>query len=260
MPAPGGFTALVLAGSRGGGDPVAQAAGVEEKCLAPLLGKPMLSWVLETLSVSGRVARIAVSATRPDLLEPLCKPHGAELLQAAGSPARSVLAAATALPAPYPLLIVTADNPLLTVARVEYFCAEALNKDAEICAALVPSARIKAAFPESKRTYLRFRDERYSGANLFALKSAAALAAVDFWRQVEQDRKRPWKIVRAFGAGSLLAFLLNRLTLDQAMARASLTLGVQAAAIRIEEAEAAVDVDRAADLALAETLLRRNAR
>lgn len=250
------FTALVLAGSRGEEDAVAQAAGVEEKCLAPLLGKPMLSWVLEALEQSRHVGDVAVIASRTDLVGPWCAKHGAKLLEAASSPAQSVLGAVEEFGPSFPLLIVTADNPLLTPERIDLFCAQALESQAEVAAALTPSAAIKAAFPDSRRTYLRFRDESYSGANLFALLSEEALAAASFWRRVEQERKRPWKIAGAFGPGSLLAFALNRLTLDQAMARASKKIGAKAVAIPIFDAEAAVDVDRPEDLALAERLLR----
>lgn len=255
MTAATSYTALVLAGSRGPEDPVAQASGVEEKCLAPLQGKTMLEWVLDALDGSATVEKFAVSASKPELVAPQLEPRTAKLLSAAGSPAQSVLKAAEELDA-YPLLIVTADNPLLTPARIDAFCAAASQSEAEICAGLVPSAVIKAAFPESRRTYLRFKDERYSGANLFALRSEAALAAVSFWRKVEADRKKPWKVVQAFGSGSLLDFALNRMTLEQAFARAAEKIGVPAAPIRLEEAEAAVDVDRPEDLALVERLLR----
>lgn len=251
----GAFCALVLAGSRGEEDPVARAAGVEEKCLAPLLGKPMLAWVLESLEASRSVGRIAVVATRPDLLAMICAEHGAALIDAASAPAQSVLEAVEELDSPYPLLIVTADNPLLTPERVDVFCTAAAGKAADLAAGLTPSAAIKAAFPESRRTYLKFRDEHYSGANLFALTSQAGLAAVSYWRRVERERKKPWKVVGAFGLGSLIAFAFNRLTLDDAMARGSRKIGAKAVAIRLEEAEAAVDVDRPEDLILAERLL-----
>ena len=252
----GAFTALVLAGSRGEEDPVAQAAGVEDKCLAPLLGKPMLAWVLEALRGSASVGRIAVVASHREDLASLCREQAAEFVPAAASPAQSVLGAVKNLAPKFPLLVVTADNPLLTPERIDAFCRDALASKADLAAGLVPSAAILAAFPQSKRTYLRFRDERYSGANIFALMTEEALSAVAFWRRVERERKKPWRIVRAFGLGSLLAYALNRLTLDEAFARTSQKLGVRAAAVRLGDAEAAVDVDRAADLELAEALLR----
>ena len=116
---------------------------------------------------------------------------------------------------------------------------------------------IRKAYPDAQRTYLRFRDERYSGANLYALLGPDARRAVAFWRRVEQERKRPWRLVRAFGWRPLLAYLLGRLTLDDAMARASGIIGARIAAVVMPFAEAAIDVDKPADLALVETILAR---
>ena len=63
--------------------------------------------------------------------------------------------------------------------------------------------------------------------------------------------------MRAFGWRPLLAYLLGRLTLDDAMARASSIIGARIAAVVVPYAEAAIDVDKPADLALAETILAR---
>ena len=77
------------------------------------------------------------------------------------------------------------------------------------------------------------------------------------WRRVEQERKRPWRLVRAFGWQPLLAYLLGRLTLDDAMARASGFIGARLAAVVLPHPEAAIDVDKPADLDLVETILAR---
>jgi hypothetical protein len=85
------------------------------------------------------------------------------------------------------------------------------------------------------------------------------MAAVRFWRRVEADRKKPWRIARAFGLGSLLAYGLGLLTLEAAMRRVSRVLGCEARAVALPFAEAAIDVDKPADLALVETILARRA-
>jgi GTP:adenosylcobinamide-phosphate guanylyltransferase len=257
------FTALVLAGSRGPDDPVARARNVAHKCLALVAGVPMLVRVVETLAASLSVGRITVALEDPRLLDelPALKPlREAGRLAAIGTgatPSLSVLRALDELAAPLPWLVVTGDHPLLTPAMVEHFCATARATGAGLAAGLTPASAIRAAYPEAQRTYLRFRDEHYSGANLYALLGPDARRAIAFWRRAELERKRPWRLVRAFGWRPLLAYLLGRLTLDAAMQRASRITGCRVAAVPLPFAEAAIDVDKPADLELVETILAR---
>src|SRR5579862_7390391 len=55
-----GFTALVLAGTRPGGDQLARAAGVSHKALAHVAGISMLARVLDTLRATAAVRRVVV--------------------------------------------------------------------------------------------------------------------------------------------------------------------------------------------------------
>jgi hypothetical protein len=85
--------------------------------------------------------------------------------------------------------------------------------------------------------------------------SPRAANAVRFWRRVEAERKRPWRLIRAFGLRPLVLFALRRLTLDRAMDLAAPCLGATACAVRMPYAEAAIDVDKPADRLLAERIL-----
>lgn len=257
------FAALVLAGSRGPDDPVARARGVAHKCLAPVAGTPMLVRVVETLLASPSIGRIAIALEDPALiaqlpaLRPPCEAGRCTAITTGATPSLSVLRALDQLPEPLPWLVATGDHPLLTPEIVEYFCAAARTTGADLAAGLTPAAAIRAAYPDAVRTYLRFRDEHYSGANLYALLAPEARRAIAFWRRAELERKRPWRLVRAFGWRPLLAYLLGRLTLDAAMARASRITGARLAAVSLPFAEAAIDVDKPADLELVEAILAR---
>jgi hypothetical protein len=118
-----------------------------------------------------------------------------------------------------------------------------------------PSTRTSRSGSSSARRYLRFRDGAFSGANLFLFRTPDAILAARFWQRVERDRKRPWRIARAFGLGTLLSFLLRRLDLDEALERASRTIGARVRAVRLPMAEAAVDVDKLEDLVLVRRIL-----
>ncbi len=263
--APRRYSALVLAGSRGPDDPMTISLGVVHKCLMDVAGKPMLLRVLEALRASECVGRIAVCIDDAGVLRSV--PEIAAWLDADevrtvssdATPSLSVIRSAGEMDEPYPLLVTTADNPLLTPNLVDRFCRTAANSGAEMAAGLAPASVILRDYPDASRTFLTFRDERYSGCNLFAMSGPAALEVARFWSRVEKNRKRPWKLIGAFGIGSLLLFLFRRLTLEEAMRRASRILGVSVAAVRIPVAEAAIDVDKPADLDLVEKILARRA-
>ena len=250
------FTVLVLAADRGPDDPVSQAAGVRHKCLAPVGGRSMLDRVVTALAASPQVGCIAVSLRDAAVLQqvpalaPLVEGGRLVALPAAGSPSRSVLKAAEELDDPFPLLVTTADHALLTTEMVDHFCAVSRDSGAAVTAGLTASGVLLARYPQSKRTYLTFRDERYSGSNLFALMSGEAMALPRLWRRVEQQRKQPWRIAAVFGPVLLLGYLLRRFSLEQAMARISARLGLRVAAVKMPMAEAAIDVDKPEDLAL----------
>ncbi len=251
------FTALVLAGRRGGEDPVARHCGVEHKCLATVGGVPMLTRVLDALAASPGVDRIFVVLEDPAILDRLSNIPPCTALPGAATPSSSVLRALGEVEAGLPMLITTADHALLSAAIVEHFLAAARATAADVVAGLTAADVIRSAYPDTQRTYLRLRDAHYSGANLFALMTPEARRAVAFWRRVEHDRKRPWRMIRAFGLGPLLAYLLGRLTLDGAMARASAIIGARVAAVRLPFAEAAIDVDKPADLELVNAIIAR---
>jgi len=254
---------LVLAGRRGPDDPLARAAGAPHRALLELDGQPMLERVVETLEGTPAVQSIAISIDEPELL---AGPAGGglgdriaqgnlALLPSESSPSRSVLAGLEALPADVPILVTTADHALLTREMVEHFLTVAEATAADLSLALVSESCIRDRFPETQRTYLPFRGERYSGANLFALRTPQARRAVEFWTRAEAFRKQPWRLVSVFGPTALLLFLLRRLTLTSAMARASRVIGAELSAVEMPFAEAAIDVDKLADYELVKQIL-----
>jgi len=59
------LTALVLAGTRAGGDPLAEHAGVSHKALIEVGGRTMIERVVEALAASPAVGRIVVAMFHP---------------------------------------------------------------------------------------------------------------------------------------------------------------------------------------------------
>lgn len=247
------FNALVLAGSRPEADPVAAYAHVEHKALIRLGGETLLARVIGALIAAG-VGDIGVSASKlavADAAKALS--NKVRVIPASASPSQSVAEGAEAMG--LPLLVTTVDHALLQPEWVTRFLAD-VPPDADIAALVAPEAAVREAAPETERSYLSFRDGRYSGCNLFYLRSERGLAMIALWRQVEADRKRPWRIAARLGIGILVRYALGRVTLDEMVAGLGRRVGVRAAAVRTPYGLAAVDVDKPADLDLVRSLLR----
>lgn len=259
-----GVTALVLAGARGRGDPVADAAGVALKAFAPVAGVPMLDRVIAALQASPEIARIAIIIPQDaDLaaapLAAMAVADGAaERIAAAGSPSLSVAAGLDAMnrdgASAFPALIVTADHALLTPAMIAEFVAATPDR-ADLSFAVAAEAPYMARFPDSRRTWLRFADGGVSGCNLFLLRTPRAREAVLLWRKVEAERKKPWKLAGLLGLSAILAYLAGRLRLDSLPARVRARFGFEVAPVILSDPTAAIDVDKLADLSLAESVI-----
>jgi len=255
------FTAIVLAGTRGEGDALARSQKVRHRALLEVAGVPMLLRVLRALRQCPQVGDLVVSIDDPAAaeaepeIEAWVETGELRLHRSLASPSRSVLDLLDTLGNDAPVLVTTADHALLSQAVLEHFLGACSGSEADLKVGLVARSVLEARFPGQPRTYLPFRDEAYSGANLFAFLTPRARNAALFWVQAEAFRKRPLRLVRAFGFGTLALFVLRRLDLGQALERASRTIGAHVEAVVIPIAEAAVDVDRPEDLELVNRIL-----
>jgi GTP:adenosylcobinamide-phosphate guanylyltransferase len=256
----GDYTAILLAGERPGESGFAANQNVAAKALIPIAGEPMIARVARTLLAAPSVDRILVLTQEPDRLRSaapawLAAEPRIGWAASGGGIATSIAAIAGSEAAPYPLLVTTADHALLTAEMVETFVREA--NGADVAFAMVERRIVEAAWPETERTWLKARGGHYSGANLFALRTAKAEAALDLWARVERDRKKAWRLLAFLGPSILIGALTRTLTLQGAANRIGRKLGLSARAVILPYAEAAIDVDKPEDLRLVERILSR---
>jgi hypothetical protein len=136
---------------------------------------------------------------------------------------------------------------------VEAFLAAAGACDAAF--AMVERAVVERAYPETKRTWIKFSDGHYTGANLFAFVTGNSLRGLEFWAGVEKDRKKALKLLSLFGPLLFLRAFTRTISLGAAVAKAGRQLGLRIKAVKLPYANAAIDVDKPADLALVERIL-----
>lgn len=258
-----GWTAVVLAGQRPGVDPVAAHFDMQTKSLVPVNGEPMLLRVLRTLLHTPGIAKVLVLAqdideqmAHPTLLALRSDPR-VVALRSGATISGSVLDATGRGDIQWPVLVTTADNAMLTRETTHELMRGLTGQDVAI--GLVERYRLEAACGPSKRTWLRFADGAFTGANLFALKSARVAPLLRFWETAERDRKSMLKLAARFGPVLLLNILLRRLTLHAALAAAGRRLGLDVSPVLLTDGRMGVDVDKPEDHALVERLLAEQA-
>ncbi len=235
---------------------MARAFDVKHKCLVPVGGEPMIARVIRALRSCDRVRNIAICIDDPQAAQPALGAYdNLTYTRSSDTAPGSVLTSLEGAGLSWPVLVTTADHALLTPEMLENFLSQSSELNADLTAGLARRETIEAELPETKRTYLKFSDAQVSGCNLFALTSPAALNIVRFWQQADKNRKKPWKLIGAFGIARLLRWLSGRLTLERAFEIASRKLGARARPVLMPFARAAVDVDKPADQELVDKLL-----
>jgi GTP:adenosylcobinamide-phosphate guanylyltransferase len=255
------FTALVLAADRGPDDPVAGAAGVPCKSLAPIGGIPMVFRVVNALNASHEVEAVNLCGPPESIVNRT--PELADLIASGkvqwyanqATPSTSAYHVLKSLPEEAPVLLTTADHALLAARIVDYFCKQARGTGCDAVVGIARHEIVTNAYPQTRRTATRLQNGAYCGCNLFAFLTPRARLAADFWRRVEAQRKNPLRVIRILGWTAVLRYLLGRLSLEEALKRVSHRLGFKAGAVVIPFAEAAVDVDSIEDWKLVEKIV-----
>jgi NDP-sugar pyrophosphorylase family protein len=254
------FTAIILAAQRDGRlDPMAAEAGVTHKCLVPIVGRPLLEYVIEALVAVPGLQRIRI-CIEPGAVEAVRTVRGAS--GDLGVPVDFVPSAPTITESAYasaegvegPMILTTGDNVNLTPGAVQQML-DAIAGGADVALAMASREAVLAAHPEGQRRFYEFRDGGYSNCNLYALAGPQALKAAETFREGGQFAKNRKRLIRIIGRFNILLFVLRVYPLHAAMKRLGRRLGARLAAVVLEDGAHAVDVDNPRTYAIAETIL-----
>lgn len=240
-------TILILAGRRPGvTDPLAEAHGVDDKCLVPVAGRPMLLHVLDA-ALASDARTIIISSHCPDLqerIEPLVPASERGRLcwdVAADNLADSVLGAAQG--AGFPMLVTTADACLLSAATIAEIDAGGAAAGADALVALARKADVLGVHPDGQRRFYPFADVEVSNCNAYWLGNAGALRAAEAFRGGGQFIKKPVRVLRAFGLINLLRFRFGLGPLHIVFDRLGRHMRLTLVPLLVSDGAAAIDVD-----------------
>jgi len=217
------------------------------KALLPIGGKSMAQWVLDALSGSDMVRRVAISGLASDKAG-LTSAKPLSYLPDAGSLIGNVEAGAKHLLAQDPeltkLLIVSSDIPCVTPEMVDWMVTTCLASDHEIYYGLISQADMERRFPGSKRTYFALKEGRFCGADLIVASTALVGHYHPAWNEIVGARKNIFRQASIVGFDTLLLMLLRQMTIPEAERRAQTRLHIKGRILLTPYAETGMDVDK----------------
>jgi len=240
--------ALVVAGhTPGKTDALLEYAGVENKALIPIAGKPMIKWVTDALAGSHHIERlIIVGLDRADGIDFGRKP--VVFVPDQGWLTKNLWAgAARALQDTSDrdhILVSSCDIPLMTASIVDDHVATMLATQHDLYYTFIDRATMLARFPASKRTYTHLRGEVVCGGDLNMAGARVIETNKELWDDLLEARKSALRQAQRVGFWTLLQLATRTLSIEAAERRAEKILGVKARAVRSPHAEIGMDVDK----------------
>ena len=205
-------TILILAGKRDGTlDPLAERAGVSHKCRVPIMGKPLLQWVIEAVGPAFPDARVLISIHDPDVIADLpgvvdLKAAGRLMLCMAQSGIVESVEAAIAEAGgecAFPLMITTADNVLAEPEYLRGVHEAALAGEGDAVVVLATRESIRAAHPDGQRKFYEFSDVAISNCNVFWLRNSKVSLRPRHFAKVGSSQRTVRASPKRLGFGTL---------------------------------------------------------
>lgn len=241
------------------GEPLYPLTRGRSKALLPIAGKPMVQWVLDALAASRNVGRVVVVGLEGGL----SFPREIRYIPTQGDLLDNVLLGARALSESDPqaarFLLISSDIPAVSGPQVDWVIEQALEADDELDYCVLERAAMEDLFPGCRRTFFRFRDREVCGGDLTVVAHSVFSRDTGAWQRLTAVRKSRWRIASTIGFDVLLLFLLRRLTVDEALRRASLRLGIRARVLSCPYPEVGMDVDKPFQLDIVTEHLKRRA-
>ncbi len=226
---------------------------VPYKAAVPILGRPMVEWVIVAARSCPTVARIRV-VTYPELQSPEWEELEATLVPQVGSIAGNLRAGLEALPDADRVLVLSGDLPLVTREALENLLAHA--PDADVVFPYVERRDVLRAFPDREWIFSETPEGAFTGSAVGLCRPQALL---EHWRWVEDlleaRRKKPLELAAMFGLPFLLKLFFRRLRVRDIEAKLSHLIHITGRGYQSPHAELAMDVDKFSDIAFVEGVL-----
>jgi len=220
-------------------------AGTPYRISAKINGKKILNYIVDALQNSGCIDRIMLAAPKEAALD---LPYGVEHTLSESALPDTAFAGSKALNDGGKLLFVTDDIPFLTSEAIIDFlgrCEE--NIDMQLQYPLIYKESCERAYPGVQRTYVCFKEGRFTGGNLTLCDRNIISDGQRVAKKIFDMRKSPFKMAKWVGWSFVCRFMLHKIALSEANEMASKMTGFRCQSVLTKYAEIGMDLDKPSD-------------
>jgi GTP:adenosylcobinamide-phosphate guanylyltransferase len=240
--------ALILGGALNSG-PLRKISCAQYEAGINIAGRPMIDYVISALKNVPVISRIIVVCDESVLSETIKKQvtliikPGKTLLDSLNNGLR-------VMDSREPVLVLTADIPLISREALEDFLLRCKQKEADVYYSFVPKEVNDQKYPGVKRTYVKLREGVFTGGNLVLLSSEVIRNHTAILNKAVLLRKKTIQLCLMLGWKYLFYLLVGRLTIRQIEEQVAKILKIKAIGVISSFPEVGIDVDKPSDFHL----------
>jgi len=237
------INAIIIAGGQ-------SIKGMEEsgnKALYSINGKMMIEYVIDALRVANDVKKVVVVGPKCSFSNILDHKIDA-IIDSNGTLMENVMAGVKYLGNDGNVLICTCDIPLITTEAVNDFITNAKLSCADLCYPIVEKAINDAKYPNMERTYVKMKEGKFTGGNIFYINPKVVQRNYAFAERLVSYRKKPIKMARLMSFNFMIRLIIGRITINMVERKFTEITGINAKAIVSLYPEIGQDVDKTGDV------------
>lgn len=251
------YDSIILAGGENSSE-LKKIAPHDNEALIIIGKNPMIHYVYSAVKKVSKIDKIIISG--PDTLKNLFTRDDRLLFCNGGDNVINSLANAVSLlksqEISSKILVMPTDIPFITNEAISDFIIRCeAEEEADFYYSITRKEDNEKKYPGVERTYVGLKEGVFTGGNLFMLNSEVVEQSLEMGFKIMKRRKNPLAIARLFGFRFVLKLIFRQLSIFEAEKRFTEVMGIKGKAIISPYAEVGVDVDKVADLELAQKYL-----
>lgn len=247
--------AIILAGALNTG-PLQEICTARYEAEIDIAGRPMLEYIVTALKQVSAIDRIVVSGPQSVLTES-SRTSIYKLVEPGVSMIDSLINGLNVLDGNQPVLVITADIPLITAEALEDFLAKCRFCPGDVHYSFIAKEVCEAKYPGVHRTYVKLREGIFTGGNVALISGQVIRNNIEMLRKAASLRKKPLQLCALLGWKCFFNLIIGRLTIKEIEDRIAKVFNFKAVGVISGYPEIGIDVDKPSDLLLARRILNK---